>query len=395
VLIDSQLIFYCALSLCVAQRWWSRLNRDYNAREEWAATLGEDVAVRGSIDALRVKGVAAALEAEPPPVVAGAAGAAGAAVARAPALVGAMLGEAERNLWAVALGVACSCAISIKWTGLATPGLIAVESFFGFFFLRSRPAYFADLLKVLTVAVSLYTLWFAVHFALLPNSGDGDAFMRTEFQATLKNSTHYNPAADHPGFFPTFLQLNQEMLAANARIELRHNWESVWWEWPGNLRGLLYYSKDLVQHGIAHSKLIYLLGNPGVIWIVGACIACCFAASACYLRYKHDKHFMLVAFAPFFSAIGYCLWVYVLNLLPYILVNRSAFIYHYMPALMYGEIMSALMIEQLVSKRRMPTAMQLLCVVIIACFLFYAPWVYSTPLTVEGHARRRWLKRWD
>lgn len=42
-------------------------------------------------------------------------------------------------------------------------------------------------------------------------------------------------------------------------------------------------------------------------------------------------------FGPFFTAIGYCGWTYMLNLLPYILVNRSAFIYHYMPALMYGE----------------------------------------------------------
>jgi dolichyl-phosphate-mannose--protein O-mannosyl transferase len=28
-------------------------------------------------------------------------------------------------------------------------------------------------------------------------------------------------------------------------------------------------------------------------------------------------------------------------------------------------------------------------------YLIYAPWVYAFPLTGEGHARRRWLSRWD
>jgi dolichyl-phosphate-mannose--protein O-mannosyl transferase len=82
-------------------------------------------------------------------------------------------------------------------------------------------------------------MWFAIHFSLLPNSGDGDAFMRVEFQRTLVNNTNYDPLAPHPGILRTFLQLNAEMLSANARIDVRHNWESVWWEWPLNLRGVL------------------------------------------------------------------------------------------------------------------------------------------------------------
>jgi len=97
----------------------------------------------------------------------------------------------------------------------------------------------------------------------------------------------------------------------------------------------------------------------------------------------------------FMCASGYCLWVYALNLLPYILVNRSAFIYHYMPALMYAEIIGSMMVETLVTKRHMPNAMKVIMFVVVAGFLFYAPWVYSTPLTGEGHARRRLLKRWD
>ena len=53
------------------------------------------------------------------------------------------------------------------------------------------------------------------------------------------------------------------------------------------------------------------------------------------------------------------------------------------------------MVEQLVGKRNMPWAMKGIMAVVLASFLFFAPWVYAFPLTSEGHARRRLLKRWD
>ena len=144
--------------------------------------------------------------------------------------------------------------------------------------------------------------------------------------------------------------------------------------------------------------LLQFLVESAVLCCLGGLVGVAFLSSAFYLRYKHFRGncgWLSRRVAPFFSATGYCLWVYVLNLLPYILVARSAFIYHYMPALMYAEVMSALVIEQFVGKRNMPAAMKVLSVVVIGSFLFYSPWVYAYPLTSESHARRRLLKRWD
>jgi dolichyl-phosphate-mannose--protein O-mannosyl transferase len=78
---------------------------------------------------------------------------------------------------------------------------------------------------------------------------------QVEFQRVLINNTNYDPLAPHPGYLTTFFQLNQEMLSANARIDVRHNWESVWWEWPLNLRGILYYSQDKVRRFDEDSRL--------------------------------------------------------------------------------------------------------------------------------------------
>ena len=37
----------------------------------------------------------------------------------------------------------------------------------------------------------------------------------------------------------------------------RHPWETVWWEWMFNLRGLLYYSYDKAN---TYTQSVYLLG---------------------------------------------------------------------------------------------------------------------------------------
>jgi dolichyl-phosphate-mannose--protein O-mannosyl transferase len=37
---------------------------------------------------------------------------------------------------------------------------------------------------------------------------------------------------------------------------------------------------------------------------------------------------------------------WLLNLMPYMAVERSSFIYHYMPGLLYGELLTALFIDK-------------------------------------------------
>lgn len=66
-----------------------------------------------------------------------------------------------------------------------------------------------------------------------------------------------------------------------------------------------------------------------------------------------------------------------------------------MPALVYAEILAARTVEQLVPRRWLTRAVAAYLVVVVATFLFFAPWVYALPLNNDGHERRRWLKRWN
>jgi hypothetical protein len=113
-----------------------------------------------------------------------------------------------------------------------------------------------------------------------------------------------------------------EMLLANARISIRHAWETVWWEWIFNLRGLLYYSKDA---GHSYTNAIYLLGNPVVIWLVAAGVAASATLLTCACRCRRfgaapgvlAVYFAaLDRWAPLWAVLAYCLCAYAANLAP-------------------------------------------------------------------------------
>ena len=319
------------------------------------------------------------------------------AIAKDPALIAnpsarAQLGEltfGKRMAWLTLLGVACCASISVKWTGLATPALVALEVTFALFFIR-RPLPLLDILYIGFVVIMVYSLQWAVHFELLPLAGDGDAFMRLEFQKQLQGNQHYEEGYKQ-NFWLSMWQLNSEMLSANARIEVPHHWMSKWFSWPLNQRGVLYYSNTMEDGAV---QLVYLIGNPAVLWFVLFTIFVSCALLLVYLRVRYQ-----LAFSPlqhrFFSTLAYITLGYVLNLMPYIAVNRAAFVYHYMPALLYGEILAGVMLDRLFGKDVFPSVAKFIIVGVVGVWLIFAPWVYGIPISNEAHARRRWLPGWD
>lgn len=262
VLTDSQLIFWLAACLLVGQWWMRRWNSHVEALEEHearearlAARLrnrsggsGSIVAAKGEYGSSDGSGSSS----EDPQ-------ASSAAIARAdvaelaPQQVDILEAQLEadprfmtlpvRLAWMLLVGVACGNAVSVKYTGLATPAFLGMEAIFAFFVMK-RAYPFPDLLGILGVGVTVFTFYFWAHFQLLPYTGDGDVFMFHEFQRTLIGNPHYDPYAPKPSFWWSYTYLVKDMIVSNANILEPHAWESVWWEWILNLRGVLYYSVD-------------------------------------------------------------------------------------------------------------------------------------------------------
>ena len=386
ILVDAQLLFYCALALYTALRYWAEC-------EGW----GPVGVISKTVAALQVETKQRENEGDVYDVEEVA------AIKLGPE--GFKGGWKRRIFWAVAVGVTCGLAISVKWTALVTPGLIAIECAFGLFFLRKTIPN-VDMLIMGVCVFFTYVFFFWAHFAILIKSGDGDAHMFPEFQATLIGNSHYNPNAPYPGFWRTFFYTQYEMLRSNAGVDQRHNWESEWWSWPINRRGVMYWSKDLPQNWV---RLIYLMGNPAVIWFVSAATVLFLFAGFLYLRFRHMFGALQTttpgaqAVTPgegerslraFFTVGIYCLLAYALNLLPYVGVARSCFIYHHLPGLFYGELLAALTVDKLFGRWNSYAA-KLVLAFILVVWILYSPWVYGIATPRDLMVARRWLPTWD
>jgi dolichyl-phosphate-mannose--protein O-mannosyl transferase len=183
---------------------------------------------------------------------------------------------------------------------------------------------------------------------------------------------------------------NARMIKHNANILAPHPWQTTWWEWVFCLRGLAYYGRD-EPHGY-HAN-VYLLGNPVIIWAAVAAVAAAVVICIVYLRYRRAAHPAADVHA-FAGQASFCLLGYALNLLPYLGVARSTFVYHYMPALAFATILVARVYEQLTPLAYRAAVFKALVAAAAAVFVHFAPWVYALPVLPEAHDRRRWLPRW-
>lgn len=307
-------------------------------------------------------------------------------------LFGSKHGTRKRKIYLYSTAIFAACAVSVKWTTAVTPLLIAVVAIIGAPFSK-RSLHVSEMLGAGSVAITLYIAFFMVHFWLLPNSGEGDAFMPREFQQTLVNNSHYNSNAPGMGFFTSFVYLNAEMYRANARIKTRHHWESKWYQWIVNQRGLLYFDEPKMEL----ISRIYLIVNPFVSVI--AFFSVLITIAILFLIYLPNRFLnRLETYSKlhgFAARATFLLTGYLLNLAPYLEVSRCTFLYHYIPPLFYAELLLANFIDLLPTRLRNRIS-SICCLGIILAFAYWSPWIYGTPLTRNGHKLRRlWGQYWE
>lgn len=300
--------------------------------------------------------------------------------------------EGLRRNWliagaAAAAGVACS----IKWTGLSALGLIGlvwiIES------LRSR----ANLRRVVlegallgVVPAAIYLSTFAVHFALLPHAGPGDLWMSEAFRSTLIGEPGYDRGA-HVSFTSSFLELNQQMGAINGEWgNTDHDAASKWYTWPIAKHSIGYYTMRNAEQG--SERWIVLFANPIVWWgvLVGT-----LAVIVGWVRG-----------APQLAGRGEVLAVlgvgYLANILPFALIQRPMFLYHYFFALVYSVLFVSIGVGALAGwdDERVPifsarTGSSRLFVAVLGSatllFLYLAPMSYGAELSDAAILHRRWI----
>lgn len=323
----------------------------------------------------------------------------------------------SRLLWLLATAFFGGCALSTKWTALAAPVLIAIVSIFGSSTLTSGRR--LDLLEMLlagSVASAVYVSSFFVHFWLLPLDGPGAAFMPCWFRVHLvgnKDCDEADSAMSKPSFWKSFLFLNREMYRANRDVESRHHWESAWYEWTLNLRGVLYL--DEATEVTDWTEKIYLIVNPFLAPVAVIGVVVCLAwVLLCTVRLRSAPSRARLARStatsieksrpssgsresPGLDVVVFFLCGYLMNLLPYAAIKRCTFVYHYLPSLQHAIVLVALALELTTARRSTPRILASFVIMLFAivAFALYSPWVYALPLSKRAHNVLRRMPRWD
>lgn len=247
-------------------------------------------------------------------------------------------------------GISFGLTASIKWTGLAAIGIIGVILLAKIFSVKMTEwlsptdriipkivklkEAVVGILIIIGIGFSIYLIPFYIHFNLLNKSGSGNAFMSAPFQAELKNGRKNTP--NPLSFWEKFTELNTTMYSASAGLTATHPFGSTWKEWPFDNKPIYYwYQGPTIDNGEKIGK-IYFLGNPAVWWLaLGAMVLTLVSIISRKERQKITPFMYLLILA------------YFANLLPFMEVKRVAFLYHYLPSVMFAILLLSICLEKL------------------------------------------------
>lgn len=296
-----------------------------------------------------------------------------------------------RWLWFATAAASAGAAASIKWTGLTALALIGLiwawDQHGRSASLRRRTT---ELVLLGAIPLVIYASAFWVHFQLLPESGEGDAFMSQRFQSTLMGSAYYD-AGVRLSFPQKFIELNQEMYRANQTLTASHPYGSHWYTWPFETRPVYYWQGETQDDG--RQGNIYLLGNPVIWWSIWVAIIAGLAIA--WIRRRKLRPSTTSALAIAGAA-------YLMNFLPFVAVTRVMFLYHYFFSFIFSLIFAVMLWNDLATGKQgqsLATSSQrqifgTVLLAVIVGFLFFAPLTYGTPLSPSDLQARIWLPSW-
>jgi dolichyl-phosphate-mannose--protein O-mannosyl transferase len=237
-------------------------------------------------------------------------------------------------------GIFFGLAVSIKWTGLGflAPALL----YFLYDDYKNKYTFLNIKIAVLmgTIILALYFSFFVIHFALLTPKDHNMPFK--SFYGT--NFWQFEDYAPTNFLKPTwryigeFFITNQEMYLANKSITAQHPYASTWLQWPLMQKPLYEWTKNTNMAGML--QRIYLIGNPAT-WFLSTIFM--LLLPLLFLKFFLEKKRVP---SPFI----FLLILFLFNWLPFALIKRPMFIYHYLAALSIGLVATAFVSDYLLIK---------------------------------------------
>ncbi|MHC1610051.1 MAG: phospholipid carrier-dependent glycosyltransferase [Candidatus Methanospirareceae archaeon] len=168
-------------------------------------------------------------------------------------------------------------------------------------------------------------------------------------------------------------------------VGARHPFSSPWWSWPLMLKPLWLYS-NTVNSTVS---TIVLMGNPAIWW---GGIPALILIGAKFLRDAVKSSVGVQDYLCLFILIPFILlW------LPYALITRILFIYHFVPAVPFMILAITYWMNELQEKASKGEFIAVITVILIltaVLFCIFYPVISGYPVAIEYKESLRWLEGW-
>lgn len=179
------------------------------------------------------------------------------------------------------------------------------------------------------------------------------------------------------GLFKQLIRNQTSMFNYHSQLEATHPYSSTWYEWPTMIRPVFYFSNTVandLREGIS------AFGNP-LVWWAGI-----FATAYMVYRIfkKHDRISLFLFFA------------YLVQYLPWVLVPRCTFAYHYFPSVPFVAMMVVYSLYCFFGEtKKKRVFIYAYCGAAVALFLLFYPVLSGQPVSQDYVVNGlKWLKDW-
>ena len=182
------------------------------------------------------------------------------------------------------------------------------------------------------------------------------------------------------------LGLQGAMYNYHSKLNATHAFSSSWWNWPVMLKPLWLYVSALPNN---FTSTIVLLGNPAVWWVGFACIIGILVTAIAKLVRSTGERLSKVGLpAIFILAFFFFQWV------PYMLISRITFIYHFYVNVPFLCLGGAYFISKYWGSKWIKLAALAYFASVVALFgLFYAV-ISGAPAANSWIDSLKWLNGW-
>lgn len=264
-----------------------------------------------------------------------------------------------------ACGIMFGLGVASKWTGLYAGAGLAII-FFATLYNRFREYQYACASpNGATNGISHKVIM----ERFLPNTKKTIAFCMIFFVAIPMAiyTLSYIPFRDYinDGLISTMLRNQKTMFDYHSNLTATHGYASSWYEWPTMVRPVFYYSKIL---GNDMYQGISAFGNPAV-WYTAL-------PAVCYTFYMAVRKKRTAAL---FLSVGI-----LAQFLPWLLVTRCTFLYHYFPSVPFLVLMLCYTASDL--KKKLPpkvfyTICIIYCLLVLGLFIMFYPVISGAPVS--------------